>query len=159
AGSRYLSDLVAHELGEPEVAVRPRSDRRRLASRRDPGRELGHVTRGRDPADLARRRLGEPEVSIRPLGDRRWLRAGVRGRVRERCGDPGAAPPGGYPAPLFPVLPGEPEFLFRFRRDPRRTRIRGEPSRDLADLPLSRYPPDPVARELGEPQVAVGPGG
>ena len=74
---RDASDLAAHELTEPHVAVAPERRRARLAVRRRDV-EFGDHARRRDAAHAVAEVLGEPEIAVRPDRDDPRRAAGVR---------------------------------------------------------------------------------
>src|SRR6266849_4060871 len=58
-------NLACILLGEPQVAIRPGRDARRLTG----SRELSDAATGSDAPDLVPKVLGEPQVAIRPGRD------------------------------------------------------------------------------------------
>ena len=132
---------------KPQVAVR--SDRHRLG---EPGAEVGHRARGRDPPDLRAAELREPEVAVGPGSNRRRLRLPPGQR---ELGDRPAR--GDAPNPPARLL-GEPEGTVGSGDDPRRAAA-GCRKRERRDRPGRGDPPDPVAApDAREPQRAVGTG-
>src|SRR5262249_45629453 len=154
-GSRRRPDVAdagAIEAREPHVAVGTGGDPERRSHRRT-GRPVGGDLAVEGDAADAVIAGGEPQIAVGTGGDGTGLFE-PGGRPVERVDSPVT----GDAADAVAAGTGEPQVAIRARHDPPRERDVGTGGVEGGDLPVGSDAPDPAV-EVGEPHVAVPPGG
>ena len=146
---RSPSDSANQRLPSGPAAI-PRGP----AARGDAGAELRDGAGRGDPPDPVAVELGEPEVAVRAGGDAVRAAPAVMPAVNSVTVPAGVIRPIRSPSnSVNQRLPSGPAAM------PFGRRVGGDARAELGDGAGGGDPPDPVAEELGEPQVAVRPGG